>query len=654
LREKNFTCSICGKKFVDNRGLTKHTQLNLCSTIPKTEEETIPPQKFASTPKAFVVKDEETGIFKRLKCAYTSPDQSNAKQHFERQHLKSIKCVWGSSNEGFRRKEELANHLRDAHDDTLMERKSKFYKCEFCTYKSQTRNNVVRHITVIHRKEKNYHCSDCGMRYSEQKSLKKHISKNTFARPDGNKMLLCSRFTTLPSEASKLLKKDEDSKYFNCLKCSYASSSLLASKRHVERIHLTTKRLICNICKEGFSWKPEVARHYELEHNDTVGGVSGPKVFDSAKLKCQMCPYTSSSRNYLQRHFKLVHLKERNFLCAECGNRYSNKRSLDLHISKSTVTKNDRTCVLRCSKFRKLPSQVIELIKKNEEFNEFNCLQCDYKSSILDLTKRHVERVHLNSNRIICNTCNKDFPSKPKLIFHLAKDHNDMSLCENVTDISTLDPGPYQCEQCSYSSPNISRLKRHVRAIHLNEKNYLCSDCGKCFSENKSLKTHVANNTLTSSSGVTSMRCTKYQKVKTESAQHIQKDESSNTFNCLQCSYSSNNLYLITKHVDRVHLKAKRFQCTACDQSFKLKPQLVVHLAKDHNDTSLYEKSCQSIKLEPIQCQFCSYTSTVPKNVDRHVSTVHAKSNMFTCARCDKSYSQKKSLTRHFQNHHQS
>ena len=649
-KQKEFLCSHCGKKFASKRVLNQH----LARTCRPSKRE----PKFQQTPANpadNISKDEESGDYKCRQCPFTSPDQSAVLSHIEKIHVKMVCNICSAE---IAADDDPSDHICDDNGDqgSGNEGGSKLYTCDECSYQSSFRNNVDKHMRSVHRKERNYLCSECGSMFSEQKSLTYHLEKMKIIRDDGSVVFRCAKFTKLPSMAGEHVHKDDEANMFLCRICDYTSQSLTDTKRHIQRIHLGEKRYICNTCNRGFTSQPEVGRHLARDHNDTsfLGDSIDIGSLKPETYKCQQCTYESPSRINVERHFSVVHLKERNFQCTECGQRYSDKKTLLMHVEKNQVAMPDGKTVLQCTKFTKLPSRAGEHLRKDEQTNLYHCVLCNYSSKNQSGAKRHVERMHLKEKRFVCNTCSRDFNSKRELAYHLGMEHNDLSLCENGANLLSLKPEALQCEYCEYSSTVRQYLERHVKAVHLKERNFVCSECGFAFSEKKSLQGHIDRNTITGSDGEASLQCSKYKKLPSSASEHIAKNNESNEFYCLQCSYRSKCPSDTKRHVERMHLKLKKFVCKLCDKGFSSKPNFYLHLATDHGDNSLIVHRPNIAKrLELHHCQYCSYTTKYPKDIQRHFNSIHNKERQsFFCDRCDKKFADKRGLMRHLRANH--
>ena len=648
--EANLSCTSCSKTFLTKRALVQHIARS-CKAA-KLEQNF---HRYPSNGEERVEKDDEAGVFKCLECPFSSPEHGEVLSHIEKLHIKLV-CNFCSSE--FAADDDVSEHTCDRMDDIVTndDSGSNVYSCDECAYQSPFRNNVDKHMRSVHRKERNFLCSECGSQFSEQKSLHHHLEKMRTTTDDGTMVFRCAKFTKLPSRAAEHLHKDDATNLFLCNICDYTSSSQTDAKRHIQRIHLGERRYVCNTCNKAFTSQPEVGRHLARDHNDTslLGDSDDPNNLKPETYKCQQCTYESPSRINVERHFSVVHLKERNYQCTECGQRYSDKKTLLQHVEKNTTTMPDGKTVLQCTKFTKIPSRAGEHLRKDEKTNLYHCVLCNYSAKNQSGAKRHVERMHLKEKRFVCNTCSQEFGTKKELAYHMGTEHNDLSLCENGGDLHSLKPEALQCEYCEYSSTVRQYLERHVKAVHLKERNFVCSECGFGFSEKKSLQSHIERNTITSTTGESALQCSKFKKLPSSASEHIAKDGSTNEFYCLQCSYRSKCPSDTKRHVERMHLKLKKFVCKVCDRGFSSKPNFYLHMATDHGDRSLIDQRPNIAKrLELHHCQFCSYSTKYPKDIQRHFNSIHNKERQhFFCDRCDKKFADKRGLLRHLRANH--
>jgi KRAB domain-containing zinc finger protein len=507
--------------------------------------------------------------------------------------------------------------------------------CHLCSYKSDSQKNLTRHIRTAHT-EKEFECPHCGKKFVSRRVVNQHIRRSCKA------MKREQKFQRTPANPAENVEKDEETGEFKCSLCPFTAPEEQGVVNHIEKIHV---KLVCNLCSAEFSPDDDVSDHACADNGTLASTTEG----GSKMYNCDQCSYTSSFRNNVEKHMRSVHRKERNYLCSECGSQFSEQKSLTYHLEKMRIIHEDGSTVFRCAKFTKIPSRAGEHVHKDEVSNIYLCQICDYTSQSLTDTKRHIQRIHLGEKRFICNTCNRGFSSQPEVGRHLARDHNDTSFLGDSVDISTLKPETYTCQQCTYESPSRINVERHFSVVHLKERNYQCTECGQRYSDKKTLLSHVEKNQVTLPDGKVVLQCTKFTKLPSRAGEHLRRDEASNLFHCVLCNYSSKNQTGAKRHVERMHLKEKRFVCNTCSQDFISKRELAYHLGMDHNDLSLCENggNLLSLKPEALQCEYCEYSSTVRQYLERHVKAVHLKERNFVCSECGFAFSEKKSLQGH-------
>ena len=156
--------------------------------------------------------------------------------------------------------------------------------------------------------------------------------------------------------------------------------------------------------------------------------------------------------------------------------------------------------------------------------------------------KKHVESVHLKSNCVKCDQCNKTLSTKSNLTNHIKKVHEKKTT---------------QCDLCGKS---VVYLPLHKKHVHENiEKSYQCNECDTTFKLVEQLKRHVE-------------------------IVHL----NIKPFKCETCFKEWPTSGKLTRHIDTVHLNKKNYHCPICDTSFKseLKRHMKSHHVKDKNQSA--------------------------------------------------------------------
>ena len=63
--------------------------------------------------------------------------------------------------------------------------------------------------------------------------------------------------------------------------------------------------------------------------------------------------------------------------------------------------------------------------------------------------------------------------------------------CVNVSvSFFPFQGGKFECLKCGFMASRKDSLKRHIKAVHLQIRDYQCRICGKCFSQSQHLVRH--------------------------------------------------------------------------------------------------------------------------------------------------------------------
>ncbi|CAN2391907.1 hypothetical protein PRIEUP_LOCUS1947 [Pristimantis euphronides] len=132
---------------------------------------------------------------------------------------------------------------------------------------------------------------------------------------------------------------------------------------------------------------------------------------------------------------------------------------------------------------------------------------------------------------------------------------------------------PYSCSECGKCFNCKSLLVRHLR-IHTGEKPYSCSDCGKCFTDRshqvRHQKTHINEKPYSCT------ECERSFAAKSDLVTHQRIHTGEKPYSCSQCGNCFNRKSQLVIH-QRVHTGEKPYLCLECGKCFNRKSHLTTH-----------------------------------------------------------------------------
>lgn len=159
----------------------------------------------------------------------------------------------------------------------------------------------------------------------------------------------------------------------------------------------------------------------------------------------------------------------------------------------------------------------------------------------------------------------------------------------------------YTCDfaDCNMKFSQANALKCHKR-IHSKERPFVCSYCKKSFSQNTTLKTHVAAKHTGKAVSCTFDGCDKKFARNSFLKQHIKRDhENKRDYVCSHCDKSYKQKSHLDRHVEASHMNV-RHQCTMCEKNFSKSWTLKMHLFAHSNSKELPYKCslCHDVKFQ--------------------------------------------------------
>lgn len=191
------------------------------------------------------------------------------------------------------------------------------------------------------------------------------------------------------------------------------------------------------------------------------------------------------------------------------------------------------------------------------------CVVCNYQLTIFTQAKKNA----VNSQRalwkhilksakspataevLLCDLCGFKCQSKEDLILHF-RTHNSFT-CSNCK--STFQ---------SYNDLNEHRQKNHGDLI----KKWFCHHCKENFSGSSTLTNHIAlyHATTKVKLACPANNCSKECSTRKQLTQHLKSHKDDKQV-CNECGIVVGNKHNLTKHIRRIHLKIKNFECDKCE-----------------------------------------------------------------------------------------
>ena len=191
-----------------------------------------------------------------------------------------------------------------------------------------------------------------------------------------------------------------------------------------------------------------------------------------------------------------------------------------------------------------------------------------------------------------CTECQMKFSSTPELNNHQTNVHRSIDKT---------------CTQCNFEAQTNSEFRTHIKACHVADLQYTCSDCNfKDLREINLINHRIANHPRNS---------------------------------CDKCPFQTSTEALLNKHTTEEHkiqIAKQIFKCDDCGFSNEVEENLQNHQISNHS---------------VIDCDLCEYNCTDTKILEEHMRSIH-KQSKFTCVICHTSYNNQSTFREHIKMEH--
>ncbi|XP_072381539.1 uncharacterized protein [Diabrotica undecimpunctata] len=562
----------------------------------------------------------------------------------------------------------------------------KSYLCKECNVESCYKKHVLHadfiRITTKPLNHLNpYECATCRLKFFNPTIALFHLSLHD---KDGFRCYKCNNillgFSNFMEHIEKVHSKDKD--IYRCVECNFVAYCRIHFYDHRNKFHEPKSFHKCKLCDEFWPTKnhnlhekmihirhkyardPYVCKKCNIELVDREEIYDHLNIHGDIGIFCSFCAFTSENLEDLENHKKNNHAEE--------IKKYS---ILQKRYKETTNNNNDVFCEL-CNRYwpnynHGQHKRVLLVEKKVTKDNPYECKTCHKKTYNLREVYKHVNRYCMYKFK--CRFCSKIFKLKTARDTHIIRKHPDKEvvvadrilkckLCEYKTALmrnfklhlnvhkSKEDKQYYNCDQCNFTTtfPNslkshrlfkhpvesdklhtcdkctystyfLSRLKKHLSRMHVDKEDicFKCDICNSLFGGKINLERHKARHYQPKSEKKQYVCeiCAQVYYVKPSLIEHLYRVHQQGELKkyiCYICKYENTNKNRFILHT-RKHIKQEFLYCANCDYKTIRKPNLIQHMVK-HADSS---------KIQWHKCKVCSFKTKRPHTLRNHVKYTH-------------------------------
>ena len=212
-----------------------------------------------------------------------------------------------------------------------------------------------------------------------------------------------------------------------------------------------------------------------------------------------------------------------------------------------------------------------------------------------------------------------------------------------------------KASKCPYCDLKLAgSVSRHIKNVHLHQKEFVCKTCQKEFGYNRSLQMHKCINTLINSRSPLAITELNYSSCSfrlienTDLPSKSEPYHATNTTSSVKSDRQTENLIyhnFVVKVCNAKDQSEETFKCSLCDFKAKYRNFFYIHLIECYSGQSL--QNCSKVTKFPFKCKVCEHHLQGKDNFSRHVRIVHEQISLTTCFSCCRAFNDSRSKNLH-------
>ncbi|CAL8143225.1 unnamed protein product [Orchesella dallaii] len=438
----------------------------------------------------------------RENIAVTRPTMTFSGQSIQNkseQHLRSLASTGGKTSTcPVCRLEVPRNEIR-LHLSTHTRSLSKPWLCTICGVECSNQASLYAHHSSMHKSC--VPCKRCGANIPKFKMI---MHMRSCSKQNGGSGSFSCKKCDQTFRSSVHLMEHRSSVHGHVWKCKLCGNKFSVRSKMIQHMqtHSKKKAYKCKICDKAYGRSDVLRLHVKRFHRNE----GPPSVLKSASLETGDDPQNDSMKDTTQTgnskaksdavppqtDISLVEpVKEDRFICKPCETAFRYFNDLEEHMLQIHADIESSSCKICTRKFQ--DSYCLRLhMKFHSETKPLTCFICSKNYKDRNTFFYHIKDIHkLNSKVIIAK-----YPD----VFSVYVSDPDRPFVKKTMRTAPRRPmarGEFPCEICGKIFPYLGGVKRHIKVVHEQVRDFMCSYCGKGFAKKSYFILHEKLHTTT-------------------------------------------------------------------------------------------------------------------------------------------------------------